>query len=254
MLISSEASSEQSTPTGSQSPLWTGLLLQVESQISGRRQIRGPGPSSLEGIASVLARAHSRLLIALESSTASDDTGAQLAVEAAELIVAVARVLATFGTRVTDRREALADQLRRRLSSREQAALAGEVTYRVWSEQAEDPAARMRQAITRLSRDASSSDRDLLSLKIAAVDLAALLVQLSANASASGHPAEAPEPRSKALDSTLTAVTAELAARGSEVERGLDDRGEIVTHYLATGLRVRGCPDRRGTSVAILAG
>ena len=89
----------------------------------------------------------------------------------------------------------------------------------MWSEQAEEPAVRMRQAITRLSNDATTSENDLLSLRIAAVDLASLIVQLAANAAASGRAGEAPEQRSAPLDATLSAVTGELAARAQEVER-----------------------------------
>jgi len=238
--MSPAASSEQSVSTPSQSPLWTDLLQRVESQISGRRQVRGAGPSSLEGMGSALARAHSRVLVALESgSNFGGDAALLLATEAVELVLAVARVWGTFGPRAEDRRAALVDQLRRRLSAHEDAVLAGEVTYCVWSEQAEDPAVRMRQAITCLSRDATTSDGDLLPLRIAAVDLASLLVQLAANAAASGRAAEAPEERSTALERTLSAVTAELAARGREVEHPVDDRGDIVAHHLAAGLRVR---------------
>jgi hypothetical protein len=156
-----------------------------------------------------------------------------------ELVLAVARVWATFGTRAEDRRGALVDLLRRRLSSHEDAVLAGEITYRVCSEQAEEPAARMRQAITRLSRGASTSDGDLLSLRIAAVDLAALLVRLAANAAASGRAGEAPEERSTSVDSNLSVVTAELAAHAHDVEQPVDDRGDIVAHHLAAGLRLR---------------
>jgi hypothetical protein len=47
------------------------------------------------------------------------------------------------------------DLLRRRLSSHEDAVLAREITYSVWREQAEEPAVRMRQAIARLSRNAT---------------------------------------------------------------------------------------------------
>jgi hypothetical protein len=79
----------------------------------------------------------------------------------------------------------------------------------------------------------------LVSLRVAAVDLASLLVRLAANARASGSAGEAPEERSTALDATLEAVTAELAARAEQVERPVDDRADVVAHHLAAGLRVR---------------
>ena len=237
-------STAESAPGQSQSPLWTELLDRVQAQLSGARQIRGSGPSSLQGTASALARAHSHLLVALEGrSSIHEDTASRLATEAVELLLAVARVWATFRTRAEDRRGALADQLRRRLSSHEDAVLAGEVTYCVWSEQAEQPAARMRQAIARLSGDATTSDGDWQSLRAAAIDLASLLVQLAANADASGRPGEAPEERSAALDANLNAVTAELEGRAPEIEPPADDRADVVAHHLAAGLRVRVSPD-----------
>ncbi len=171
-------------------------------------------------------------------TSAPTRSGIRLA-EAVELILAVARVSATFTTRTEDPRSALADQLRRRLSSREDAVLAGEVTYCVWSEQAEEPAVRMRKAIARLSNDATSTENDLLSLRIAAVDLASLIIQLAANAAASGRAGEAPEQRSPPLAATLSALTAEVAARAQEVERRRDDRADVVAHHLAAALRVR---------------
>jgi hypothetical protein len=156
-----------------------------------------------------------------------------------ELVVAVARVWGTFGTRADDRRGALVELLRRRLGSHEDAVLAGEVTYSVWSEQAEEPAVRMRQAITRLSRDTTASEGDLLSLRIAAVDLASLLLRLAANAAASGRAGEAAETPPATLAAKLSAVTTELAARAQKVERPVDDRADVVAHHLAAGLRVR---------------
>jgi hypothetical protein len=236
----SEATSLQQPRFGlSQSPLWSDILDRVASQISGGRQVRGSGPSSLQGTASALARVHSHFLVALESgSKIGQDTVSQLATEAVELILAVARVWGTFGTRTNDGRTALADQLRRRLAAQEDAVLAGEVTYSVWSEHAEEPSAAMRHAIACLSRDSTAFQGDLLSLTVAAVDLTALLVRLAANAATSGRGSEAPEQRSAALDAKLGAVTAELAARAQDVERPADQRGDVVAHQLAAGLRV----------------
>jgi hypothetical protein len=117
--------------------------------------------------------------------------------------------------------------------------LAGEVTYCVWVEHAEEPSAAVRKAIAGLCRDSTAFQGDLLSLRVAAVDLAALLVRLAANAAASGRGGEAPEQRSTALNAKLRAVTAELAARAQDVERPVNRRGDVVAHHLAAGLRVR---------------
>jgi hypothetical protein len=234
------ASTEKFAPTLSQSPLWSDLLDRVEAQISGRRRIKGSGPSSLQGMASAVARAHSQLLAALESGPSIGENAiSQLATEAVELMLAVAGVWATLATGAEDRRGALVDLLRRRLGSHEDAVLAGEVTYCVWSEQAEEPGVRMRQAIARLSRDASSSVGDLLSLRIAAVDLASLLIQSAASAAASGRAGEAPDAPPAALSEKLSTVTAELAARAQQVERPVAARADIVAHHLAACLRVR---------------
>jgi len=224
----------------SQSPLWTDILDRVELQISGARQVRGSGPSSLAGTSSVLARAHSHFLVALESgSKIGQHTVSRAATEAVELLIAVARVWGTFGARAEDRPAWLADQLRRRLAAHEDAVLAGEVTYRIWSEHGEQPSAAMRQAITHLSRDPTAPQSDLLSLSIAAVDLASLLVRLAANAGASGRTGEAPEQRSAALNAKLGTVAAEVAAHSRDVKPPVHKHGDMVAHHLAAALRVR---------------
>ena len=235
----SAASSTESGPRLTQSPLWSSLVDDLESQIAGR-QLDGPGPTALDAAASASARAHSHLLVALESgSSTGEATVSELVAEAVELLIGVAKVWATFGTAREDRRPALAEQLRQRLAAHEDAVLAGEVTYSVWAEQAEEPAGRIRRAITCLSGKPSAFHGDLLSLTIAAVDLASLLLRLAANAAASGRAGEAPEERSAALDAKLRAVTGELAARAQEVERPVSDRADIAAHHLAAGLRVR---------------
>ena len=116
--------------------------------------------------------------------------------------------------------------------------LSGEVTYRVWSEHAEDPAVRMRQAITSLSRSATPANQDLVSLRVAGVDLAALLVRLAANATASGRAGAASEPRSTRLHRTLCAITTELISHTPQLKPSTEHGGDIVAHNLAAGLRV----------------
>lgn len=91
--VPAATSSGQSRLRLLQSPPWTDVLDRLETQISGSARIIGWGPSSLQGTASALARAHSRLLVALESrSTVGEDVVLQLASEAVELLLAVARV------------------------------------------------------------------------------------------------------------------------------------------------------------------
>jgi hypothetical protein len=96
-------------------------------------------------------------------------------------------------------------------------------------------------ASQRLGTIVPSSDGERVGSRatVAAVDVASLLVRLGANAAASGRGSEAPEQRSAALDAKLGSVTAELAARAREVERPVSQRGDVVAHHLAAGLRVR---------------
>jgi hypothetical protein len=102
----------------SQSPLWTEILNRATSQISGDRRVRGSGPPSLAGMSSVLARAHSHFLLALNrGSNLDQDLISGVATEAVELLLAVAKVPGTFGVRAEDRRAWLADQLRRGLAA-----------------------------------------------------------------------------------------------------------------------------------------
>jgi hypothetical protein len=155
-------------------------------------------------MSAALARAHSCFLVALGSdSKIGHDTTSCAATEAVELLIAVARLSVTFGMHTEERRACLAKQLRRRLAVQEDAVLAGEVTYSVWPEHGEKPSAGARQAIARLSRDSPTAESELLSLSIAAVELASLLIRLAANAAASRPGGDAPEQRSAALDGTL---------------------------------------------------
>ena len=94
-------------------------------------------------------------------------------------------------------------------------------------------------AIARLSRRASEPEPDLLALRIASADFASLLVQLAANAAASGQARGAPEEPSAELAAKLSSVIGELASHAHEVERPVSDRADVVAHHLAAGLRVR---------------
>jgi hypothetical protein len=191
-------------------------------------------------MASAVARAHSRLLVVLEhGSQLDEDEVSQLADEAAELLVFVARLGKKFGTAGNEERAWLADQLASWFACYEEAVLAGEVTYNVWAEQAEEPAARTRRAVAHLARDARASEAELHSLRVAAVDLAALLIRTAANARANRLAREAPEQRTTSLTETVHAVTGELTARAQQYPRSTRDRADVVAHHLASGLRLR---------------
>jgi hypothetical protein len=223
----------------SQSPLWAEILDRVEAQLSGARQVKGSGSSSLSDTSSVLARTHSHFLIALQSgSKIGPDTVSRADTDAIELLVAVARVWRMLGAGTENRRSWLADQLRRRLAAHEDAVVAGEITYCVWSEHGEEPSVAMREALARLSRDSTVSETDLLLLSIGAVNLAALLIRLAANAATSGDGSEAPVQGSAELDTKLSAVIAQLAAHSRELERPARKHDDVVAHHLAAALRV----------------
>ena len=121
--------------------------------------------------------------------------------------------------------------------------LAGEITYNVGAQEGEASAARIRHALAHGTPRKPTSNGDLLSLEIAAVDMASLLVRAAANAASGGRADDAPEYRSTALDRTLRAIARELATRAREVERPVDERGDVVAHHLAAGLRVRVSPE-----------
>ena len=71
------------------------------------------------------------------------------------------------------------------------------------------------------------------------MDFASLLIQLAANAAASGLAGAAPEEPTAELTAKLSSVIAELASHAHEVERPVSDRADVVAHHLAAGLRVR---------------
>ena len=236
--VPTPSSNSGSPPALSQSPLWTDLLDDVATRICGQRQIKPPRGAALEQIASAVARAHARLLIALERpADVGERTVSQLSSEAAQLLVCVASVAASFGASRHDRRSRLAVQLRERMASHEEAVLAGEITYGVWSEQAEKPASGMRRAIRALSHDPCAASA-LRSLELTGIELTSLLVRLAANARASRNPREAPEPRSATLQASLEGIVGELAAAARQLDRPLNKRADAVAQHLAANLNL----------------
>ena len=220
-------------------PLWASLVPEIERQVSAApssRVARGPAVARLTAAA---AHVHSRLLVALEGSASVEkDTIRELLAEAAQLLVAVVDVqpAARPGD---DHRAHMLDQLRRHLCAHDTRLLAGEVTYAVYSQEAEEPAARVRQAASQLSRRGKPSQGDELSLQMASVELAALLVRAAANTAAGGRADEAPEPRSTALARQLRTILLDLVALADDVKRPVNESGDVVAHHLAAGLRVR---------------
>jgi len=215
-------------------------LPEVELHVSTAPSSRADSGLTLGKLTAAAARAHSRLLVALDGgASAGEHTIRELVAEAAQLLVALADVRRVDARRAEDWRAHMVAQLQRHLGAHEAGLLAGEATYAVNAQDAEGPAVRLRQAASQLSRRQKASEGDALSLQTAAVDLAALLVRAAANTAAVGRADEAPEPRSAALARQLRAIVLELTGRADDVERPLDESGDVVAHHLAAGLRVR---------------
>lgn len=237
----SEEARAQPAPELSRSPLWRHLLERTEAQIArARAPSERSATSAGHTVDSAAAHAHSRLVVALDCGTRGGrDLVSELIAGAVDVIVDVEALAAWVDRRQLDHRARLVDQLRRHLSAHEDRVLAGEITYNVGGQEGEESAARIRQALARATQRTPTSNGDLLSLEIAAADMASLLVRAAANAASSGRADDAPEHRSTALDRTLRAITRELASRAGEVERPIDKRGDVVAHHLAAGLRIR---------------
>jgi hypothetical protein len=221
-------------------PHWLGVLEQVQSQLSDGRaraaRLQAPAPAAA---ARALAGAHSGLLIALHGrATAPEQLVAELIEDAVQLIVAVAELWNTTRRSGEDKRVWLTEQLHHCLAAHEHAILAGELTYEVRSDDGQDPAARMRRALSGPANNEGISQLELASLRIAAVDLAALLVRAAANITVSGTAEGAPETGSPALEAGIRAVTSELATRARALDRPVNGRGDIVAHHLTAALRV----------------
>jgi hypothetical protein len=127
--------------------------------------------------------------------------------------------------------------------------LAGELTYGVRVEEADAAAARLRELVAALADQTALSHGGLLSLRIAAVELAALLVRAAGNAAAVGGAAEASESRSAALERALRAIEHELRGRANAVGPPVDDRGDVAAHHLAAALREQ-APERTLRAIA----
>ena len=231
---------EPGTDSTGWSSLWSGLLTEVELRVAAAPS-SSPGSRSLVGkLTASAARAHSRLLVALDGgATVGEHTIRELIAEAAQLLVTAADIPSADARPATDRRAHMVGQLRRHLDSHEAGLLAGETTYAVQLQEAEVPAVRVREAASQLARRHRSSHGDALSAQIASVDLAALLVRAAANTAVAGRADEAPDPRSPALAQQLRAIVLELGARVENVQRRHNETGDVVAHHLAAGLRVR---------------
>ncbi len=157
--MSASAPQQQSTGEILGASPWFNVLKDVQSEISSGRaraaKLQGPAPVPA---ARAAARAHSRLLVALEGRSRNrKQLTSELVEDAVQLIVAIAE-LGTAGRRSgEDERASLIDQLRRCLNAHEDSVLAGEATYELRSGDGEAPAARARRAMA----DRAGTERSL---------------------------------------------------------------------------------------------
>lgn len=229
----------RSPPDAPAAALWLTVLEDVKEGVCAGRAYTapptGPAPAAVGG---VIARAHSRLLVALDDrARPGEQLVSELLQAAVELLVAVAELRSPERS-AEQQRTALSDQLWRFLNGHEESVLAGELTYEIWAEEGAGPAARIRQAIAGASGAEGISLGATVSAGTSAVEMAALLVRAAANLTISHQASRAPEQRPPGLDRQLQSIEDELAATARAMKRPLAAHADAVAHHLAAGLRV----------------
>ncbi len=246
------------------SPIWDIVLTNVRGEIdqlvAADQVQRSRSPTlARESASAALARAHIRLLAALDASRAQGrDTVSELADAAVALIRTIPLLWSTHTvTSYEDRLPMIADALERQLSAHEHGVLSGELTYSLSVGEAEQPAVRMRHSLAELSSRDSGGTSGLASVQTAAIELATLLVRAAGNILVHAHAAEAPEKRAPALDRAALRVTCEIEARARAHTRDLGDANHVIGQQLARALRASEparLPDRgAGGGDALLA-
>lgn len=236
---------EDGGPTVLRSPVWGAVLTQTLARIGalaseGQPQ-RSTSPALVrEGAAAVLARSHARLVAALmRDGDLGDGALSELLDAAAELIgVVPALWLSHADSSFEDRLPALVGALKRQLSAHEHSVLGGEATYSLKVADAERCAGQMRESLSELGARDGGRVSALISLQIAAVNLAALLVRCAGNIATCGRPNGAPEPLTGPFERAVSGVVAEIAAHAQARQGRLTDSRDEVGRYLAGALRV----------------
>jgi hypothetical protein len=231
-------STEPVESTKSPWPVWAAALANVRAALeSGASDHESTVPVALDAVAARSAHAHGRLLRVLEGrTTAAEDSAEALTGEASGLLLAVAEVLRLQGGR-SDPRGHILGTLEGNLRGHEADVLAGEMTYELAARDAQAPAARTRRALALLRGSDSSGHADLLSLQVAAVDLAALLVRAAGNLATANRADAAVERAAIAAPQPLRAMALEIASRAEQLQRA-DDRVDPGAGPLCAALRV----------------
>jgi len=185
-----------------------------------------------------LARAHTALLstFAARGAPTEQDVG-ELIGSAGGLLFAADRLWAAYATRGgPDRPARLLELLARELDACERDVLSGQATYALAVEDAERPAAGMREALSALARRARDMD-DLVRAQGSAVQLAALLLRAAGNVMTAARADGAPEPLSPWIERRVAVVVDGVAWRARALRRGVTDTSDVVAHLLTVAVR-----------------
>lgn len=226
------------------SPVWDAGLCDLRGEVDrlaaagGGRRTRSP-TLARESASTVLARAHTRLLAALDARRALNQTTVSELVEAAVALIGAIPVLWSThaGGGHEDRPPPMIGALEYELSVHEHGVLSGELTYSLSVAEAEQPAVRMRQSLAALAGPRGAGTSDLISMQIAAVELAVLLVRAAGNVLVNAHAAEAPEDRTPLLNRALLRVGHEIETRASASGAALGQARDETGHRLGQALR-----------------
>lgn|GEM_PF-4325912 len=238
--------SQRSRPQLLRSPVWDPVLrdLRVEVRLAVANQGQRTRSPTLarESASTVLARAHTRLLATLGAGRAlSEDTVSELVDAAVALIGAVPLLWSTHAVSGhEDRLPLMVGALEYQLSAREHGVLSGEMTYSLSVAEAEEPAVCMRQSLAALAGRDHGGTSDLISVQIAAIELAALLVRAAGNVLVYTHAAEAPEDRTPALSQALRRVGREIETQARAHAGALGEANDEIGNQLARALRASG--------------
>lgn len=219
-------------------PVWAAALARVRGELESGAAGHEPTISAaLDAVASRSASAHGRLLQVLEGrTTAAEDSAGALTRDASELLLAVSDVMRLhWGGH--DSRASILRSFEGCLRGHEADVLAGEVTYQLAPRDAQGPAARTRRALALLRELNSSGHADLLSLEVAAVDLAALLVCGAGNLATANRPDAAIERAAIPTPPPLQAIAEEIAARAKQMQR-VDAPADRGADALCAALRM----------------
>ncbi len=222
------------------SPVWGAALTQARRQFDQLTPSgigTGTAAAARKSASTALAHAHARLLTALdESRIPGKDTVPELIGDAVELVRALPVLwLSHTSTGYEDRLPVIAQSLERQLSAHEHGVLSGERTYALSVADAEEPAARMRRSLAELAGHEGALMGDLISVQIAAIELATLPIRAAGNLMTYACATGAPEERTEALDRALLRIEHEISAHARALAHEEQDE---VGHHLTQALRL----------------